>query len=147
MPPEPRRSSTLYLPMVKRRHLPRRNCSAWKCVRMPSRTRIPASLPGSAVRFPPARSPFMWVSRRFSSTTPLLRTNSRNSSFVEGAAIQLTFQGRQPAPCLRRPTKRQSNGNPGHVPKVSTSEVYLYGSQTPDKFGLIEPIKCDEHRH
>ena len=29
MPPEPSCSSTLYLPMVKRRHLPSMNCSAW----------------------------------------------------------------------------------------------------------------------
>ena len=56
MPPEPRRSSTLYLPMVKRRHLPWRNCSAWKWVSRPSRTRTPASLPGSAGRAPAARS-------------------------------------------------------------------------------------------
>ena len=52
MPPEPSVSSTLYLPMVKRCHLPWRNCSAWKYVSRPSRTSRPASLLGSVGSFP-----------------------------------------------------------------------------------------------
>ena len=38
MPPAPSRSSTLYLPMVKPRHLPWRNCSAWNWVTRPAAT-------------------------------------------------------------------------------------------------------------
>src|SRR5437588_630236 len=45
MPPAPSCSRTLYLPMVKPRHLPAMNCCAWKCVSMPSRTSSPANLP------------------------------------------------------------------------------------------------------
>src|SRR5262245_16478245 len=91
MPPEPSCSSTRYLPMVKRRHLPCMNCWAWKLVISPSRTRIKARAPGSGGRAPAARSFSRWASRRFSSTTPLLRTNSTNSAAVEGEGIGLPF--------------------------------------------------------
>src|SRR5579862_2345201 len=92
MPPEPSRSRTLYLPMLKRRHLPCIRCSAWKMVKTPSRTICPASLDGSAGRLPAARSLARYASRRLSSLTPLLRISSRNSSTEVGEAIGQPFR-------------------------------------------------------
>ena len=77
--------------MVKRRHLPCRNCSAWNCVKTPSRHQHARPTPGSGGSAEQTAQLVEVRASRFSSTTPLLRTNSRNSSFVVGDGIGFPF--------------------------------------------------------